>query len=133
MIVVVIIGILAAVSIPAYQDYIARSQISEAVVLLDGAKTAVEENVSQTGAFPANTAAMTALGVTATGKYVTTITVDGTPVGNSGTLKATMKAASVSKNIQSGTLTMSRNTSGKWTCAAGTGGVASKYLPAACR
>ena len=132
MIVVAIIGILAAVAIPAYQDYIARSQVSEAVVLLDGAKTAVEENVSQTGAFPADTAAMTALGVTYTGKYVSSIEVDVTN-GNAGTLKATMKSVGTSKNIQGGTLTMVRNTSGAWTCEAGTGGLAPKYLPASCR
>ncbi|CAK0766495.1 Fimbrial protein EcpC [Gammaproteobacteria bacterium] len=132
MIVVAIIGILAAVAIPAYQDYIARSQVSEAVVLLDGAKTAVEENVSQTGAFPVDTAAMTALGVVAAGKYVSTITVTAHAT-NTGTLTATMKSASVSKNIQGGLLTMARNSSGTWTCAAGTGGMASKYLPASCR
>jgi type IV pilus assembly protein PilA len=134
MIVVAIIGILAAVAIPAYQDYIARSQVSEAVVLLDGAKTAVEENVSQTGAFPANTATMTALGVVSSGKYVSAVTVTAAAT-NTGTLTATMKSAAVSSNIQAKTMQMARDTNGTWTCSAGTAGtaMASKYLPASCR
>ena len=44
MIVVAIIGILAAVALPAYQDYIVRSRVSEAVVALDGLKVIVNEN-----------------------------------------------------------------------------------------
>lgn len=45
MIVVAIIGILAAIAIPAYQDYIARAQASEAFVLVDGLKTEVSDNL----------------------------------------------------------------------------------------
>ncbi|WP_417520829.1 pilin [Marinobacter sp.] len=45
MIVVAIIGVLAAISIPQYQNYIARSQFSEAHVLLGGAKTTVQEKI----------------------------------------------------------------------------------------
>jgi len=133
MIVVAIIGILAAIAIPAYQDYIARSQVSEAVTLLDGAKTATEEQVAQTGTFPANTAALTALGVVATGKYVSTVTVTTAGTDGSGTLTAQMKAQSVSNGIKSGKVTMARTATGSWTCAAGTGGLAAKYLPQACR
>ena len=51
MIVVAIIGILAAVAIPQYQNYIARTQFSEAHSLLSGARVAVQERVSQGGAF----------------------------------------------------------------------------------
>src|SRR3972149_5438463 len=53
MIVVAIIGILAAVAIPAYQDYIARSQVSEAVSLLGAAKTPIAEYISDKGVMPA--------------------------------------------------------------------------------
>src|SRR6195256_6365471 len=49
MIVVAIIGILAAIALPAYQDYIARAQMSEAFSLLDGMKTPVAEACQQRG------------------------------------------------------------------------------------
>ena len=44
MIVVAIIGILAAIALPAYQDYVVRSRVSELLVMGDGAKTTVAEN-----------------------------------------------------------------------------------------
>ena len=53
MIVVAIIAILAAIAIPAYQDYIARSQVAEAVSLLGAAKTPVAEYLADRGALPA--------------------------------------------------------------------------------
>jgi type IV pilus assembly protein PilA len=130
MIVVAIIGILAAVAIPAYQDYIARAQVAEAVNLLDGCKTAVEEKVSQDGAFPADTAALTNLGIVDSGKYTSSVTVS-TASANTGTLTATMLSSGTSKNIQGKTLTMARDANGAWTCAKDT--IENKYLPAACR
>jgi type IV pilus assembly protein PilA len=54
MIVVAIIGILAAVAIPQYQNYVARAQVSEGLVLASGAKTAVAEYAMVKGDFPAN-------------------------------------------------------------------------------
>ena len=54
MIVVAIIGILAAIAIPQYQNYVARAQVSEALVLASGAKTAVAEYSSLKGEFPAS-------------------------------------------------------------------------------
>ncbi len=57
MIVVAIIGILAAIAIPAYQDYTARAQLSEAMTLASGLKTKVSDIFSQDGSCPANTAA----------------------------------------------------------------------------
>ena len=54
MIVVAIIAILAAIAIPAYQDYVIRSQVSEGMSLLDGSKTAVAEFYSNRGHFPTN-------------------------------------------------------------------------------
>ena len=130
MIVVAIIGILAAIAIPAYQDYIARSQVSEAVTLLDGAKTATEENVSQTGTFPTD-AAFNALGVVTSGKYVSDVAVTTAGADGSGTLTSTIKSTGVSNGIKGKTLTMARTSAGAWTCAVGTLG--SKYVPQACR
>ncbi len=130
MIVVAIIGILAAIAIPAYQDYIARSQVSEAVVLLDGGKTATEEYVSQQGAFPSD-AEFNALGVVTGGKYVSDVAVTTAGTDGAGVLTATMKSTGVSNDIKGKTITMSRTNTGGWTCAVGT--ITSKYVPQACR
>jgi type IV pilus assembly protein PilA len=74
MIVVAIIGILAAIAIPAYQNYTVRAQITEGLNLADGWKTAVSEYFANTGTFP-TTAQMTAAGQLATtGKYVSSVT-----------------------------------------------------------
>src|SRR6476619_1243145 len=77
MIVVAIIGILAAVAIPAYQDYIARSQVSEAVSLTAGGKTPLAEYYNDKGIWPA--AASDVMGNLA-GKYVSIITLMGSAV-----------------------------------------------------
>ena len=76
MIVVAIIGILAAIAIPAYQDYTIRAQVTEGLNLADAVKVAVADYYTQNGAFPAAglaTAAPAGLGFTAasTGKYST--------------------------------------------------------------
>lgn len=72
MIVVAIIGILAAIAIPAYQNYIARAQFSEANVLLDGTKSAVQEKVDQGTSYKASVPGTSnPLGVGLTGKYGT--------------------------------------------------------------
>ena len=73
MIVVAIIGILAAVAIPAYQDYTIRAQASEGPALTSGLKTSIAEFYSDRGAWPADNAA---LGLTNTiqGSYVSSVT-----------------------------------------------------------
>src|SRR6185295_7014558 len=78
MIVVAIIAILAAIALPAYQDYVIRSQVSEGSVLSDGAKTAVAEFYSNTGHAPANNAsAGLAKNVSIIGKFVSQLDVVG--------------------------------------------------------
>ena len=57
MIVVAIVGILAAIALPAYQDYVVRSKMSEAVAALAACKTSISEYASTKGSFPADTAA----------------------------------------------------------------------------
>ena len=83
MIVVAIIGILAAIAIPAYQNYTIRAQVTEGLNLADGWKTAVSEFYAQNGSFPASTtttpgsASTTVMYVTGatTGKYVSAVSM----------------------------------------------------------
>jgi type IV pilus assembly protein PilA len=129
MIVVAIIGILAAVAIPAYQDYIARSQMSEAVSLLGSAKTATAEYMSDKGAAPAS---VTEVVGNTSGKYVSGISITGTSTSTGITFAATMKASQVNSAITSKTVFVLTADSGKtWACTKGS--VDAKYLPGACR
>jgi type IV pilus assembly protein PilA len=77
MIVVAIIGILAAIAIPAYQDYTIRTQVTEGLTLAAQAKTAVSESFSNTGVAPANrtAAGMSPNATDTTGNYVSSMLV----------------------------------------------------------
>jgi type IV pilus assembly protein PilA len=88
MIVVAIIGILAAIAIPAYQNYLIRSQVTEGLSLADGWKTSIGEYYAQNGAFPtcASTANPPAAGCVAvtgatTGKYVASVAINAAKAG----------------------------------------------------
>ena len=130
MIVVAIIGILAAIAIPQYQDFIARSQVTEAVNLLGGAKTAIEESVSQDGIFPLAEASLAALGIKVSSKYVKGIV--GTVAGTEGTITATFNLNGVSTGIKSDTISMIRdNVTGDWSCKVVS--LEPKYAPKVCR
>jgi type IV pilus assembly protein PilA len=74
MIVVAIIGILAAIAIPAYQDYTVRSQVTEGMNLASPVETGIAEYFANTGSFPS---AMSSVGIASdpTGKYVTDVTI----------------------------------------------------------
>ena len=74
MIVVAIIGILAAVAIPAYTDYMKRGKVSEAVQLTGGLKTGTEEYVASKGAYPTT---LTLLTNKTAGKYTTGLVISG--------------------------------------------------------
>ena len=80
MIVIAIIGILAAIAIPAYQNYVIRSQVTEGLSLADSWKTAVGEFFAQYGSFPSgysSTGSSTQIAMqnVSSGKYVSSITV----------------------------------------------------------
>ena len=138
MIVIAIIGILAAIAIPAYQDYTIRSKVSEGLNLAGAAKLAVAETYDSKGGFPIS------------GNISYGLPTAGSIAGN--------YVASVSANAGDGVITITYNTNvggnpsadGKniiltpdttsigamgWTCSGGTGAtqMPNKYLPATCR
>ena len=130
MIVVAIIGILAAIAIPAYSDYTIRAQVSEGITLAGGAKAAVSEFVMDTGRFPSdNATAGIALPASINGKYTTSVTNAG------GLLTIAYGGTDGHPNISTKTLNLSARTSTGsvvWACPT-SGSVQPKYRPATCR
>jgi type IV pilus assembly protein PilA len=129
MIVVAIIAILASIAIPAYQDYLIRAQVSEGLILADGAKAAVWDYTSNTGKFPpSNLSAGLAKNVSITGNYVSSVDVTG------GVIKVIFEGPKANTLINGGQyLQLSPTThagSITWNCS---GTVNGKYLPSSCR
>ncbi|HEZ6285602.1 TPA: pilin [Neisseria meningitidis] len=114
MIVIAIVGILAAVALPAYQDYTARAQVSEAILLAEGQKSAVTEYYLNHGKWPGgNSDAGVASSSTIKGKYVQKVEV------NNGVITAEMKSSGVNKEIQGKKLSLwakRQDGSVKWFC-----------------
>jgi type IV pilus assembly protein PilA len=128
MIVVAIIGILAAIAIPAYQDYAKRSHVSEGLSLAAAAKTAVSEYWATNGDFPTdNTAVGLPTAASISGNAVTSVDIA------SGKITITYN----SKVASGATLELSPVTANgllQWKCKKGsTNPVADKYLPSTCR
>jgi type IV pilus assembly protein PilA len=133
MIVVAIIAILAAIAISQYQDYVAKAQFSEAPSIVDGLKTKIVENFSQTATCPSN---LTTPGFPApasyAGKYVKQLDL-GT-AGGACTITATFKpSGSAAKGIFDQTVVFTGTDVGgtfAWTCSST---IDNKYKPKACQ
>lgn len=151
MIVVAIIGILAAVALPAYQDYTVRARVTEGLNLASSAKTAVAENAAQGAGFasgwtvPAATTNVSAVGIDATNGTITvtyTAAVGGTagqtvtlvPTSGNSALVGTATGATAPTTTTAGTggtSTVPAGGSITWTCTLGT--LPAKFVPANCR
>jgi type IV pilus assembly protein PilA len=130
MIVVAIIGILAAIALPAYQDYTIRSKVSEGLVLASEAKTAVSETAASLAGLGAVTQANTGF-VSTTTQYVASIAI-----ANGGVITVTMggTAGTGAATEPVMTLTPAQGAAGEaitWTCARTAG--LDKHVPANCR
>ena len=124
MIVVAIIGILAAVALPAYQDYTVRAKVTEVILAASAAKTGVAEAAATYGAMP-ETASFTP--VSQVSKYVASVGWNGTLV--------TATATAAEPKISGATITMTPTLDAStsvltWVCG---GTIDSKYRPASCK
>ncbi len=148
MIVVAIIGILAAVAIPQYQNYTARAQLAEPVSNIGPAKAYVEERISLNGAFPDSIEAA-ALGISTAG-IIDSAKTQRTGEANStaGIVQMVLKsdtlvdddndpntpdvvssAANMNADLKGALINFSRNAAGSWTC---TSTAPEKFLPSNC-
>lgn len=131
MIVVAIIAILAAIAIPAYQDYVIRAQVTEGMSLGSGAKAAVWDFVANTGRFPtSNESAGLAKNTSISGSYVSSVNMA------SGKITVLFQSAQANAAINDASkyLVLSPITHGgsiTWSCTPST--LSGKYLPSSCR
>ncbi|MBH5934928.1 pilin [Neisseria meningitidis] len=148
MIVIAIVGILAAVALPAYQDYTARAQVSEAILLAEGQKSAVTEYYLNHGIWPGDNsdAGVASTATDIKGKYVKEVEV------KNGVVTATMLSSGVNNEIKGKKLSLwakRQDGSVKWFCGqpvtraatndddvtadSANGKIDTKHLPSTCR
>ena len=129
LIVVAIIGVLAAIAIPAYQAYVVRAQIAEGLNLTGVFKQAIAEYHNDTGGYPADNAeAGLRDPATYVGNYVASISIDGAQVailfGNDAHAVLHGEAVLLVARAENGSV--------RWRCSGG-GRISEKFLPQACR
>jgi type IV pilus assembly protein PilA len=132
MIVIAIIGILAAIAIPAYQDYIAKSQVAEVFSLTDGMKTNIATVYGDKGYCPVNGSFGIPAAISISGKYVASVTLS----GGAGPclMTAAMQASGVNSNVASKTVLITAIDNGgsmSWDCSSAN--MKQKYLPSNCK
>lgn len=147
MIVIAIVGILAAIALPAYQDYIVRSKLSEPMAALAEAKTTIAEYVAATGQYPSNA---TSFGINTADRTASEVIEDlsvatpttGDPVRIVANINTCVwDGSDCSSNTTTASFHLSGSTNSDnsmaWTCLPGDDGgnneVPLKYLPATCR
>ena len=131
MIVVAILGILAAIAIPAYQDYTTRARVSEGLQMAAAAKTAVAEFEQANGAYPTSNAAA-GLPAAITTKYVSDIQVAGDGTGTLTIAYTALSGVTAGNTITLVPTAVAAIAGGiDWTCTGGS--VTSRFSPANCR
>jgi len=135
MVVVAIAGVLAAISLPVFQGYVARAEVSEAIDLLWSAKVPFSEHYQTSGAWPA--AATEVMGTTS-GKYTASVDIYGAPSdppNGEVTLMAQMQSFGIAPGVRGGTVLLTTADGGAtWNCRpGGPHPLAAEYLPGACR
>jgi type IV pilus assembly protein PilA len=127
MIVVAIIGILAAIALPAYQDYITRSKMSEVLVMSEPAKLAVSETASSLGGLVNVTSANSGYAFPGATDYVSGVTI----TDATGVVTVTSTVPNATGDV---TLTPTdANSNGQLTWVCASADIDAKYLPANCR
>jgi type IV pilus assembly protein PilA len=130
MIVVAIIGILAAVALPAYQDYTTRAKISELMLMASPAKLAVAETTSSTGALASVTAANSGYIFPGATKYVSSVSITDT----TGLITVTSNIPNVAGVVVFKPTAVAGTGQLTWSCKAADGTtITPKFLPSECR
>ena len=131
MIVIAIIGVLAAIALPMYQDYITKSQVTRVYAELKNAQRLADVELFE-GRTPSLTAGQDGfIGVTATSSDLATLASTLNATG-AGALTMTFDRSSNS-GLKGSTLTLTRTADGAWTCSGKkTDGFKDKYIPTGC-
>jgi type IV pilus assembly protein PilA len=129
MIVVAIIAILSAIAVPAYRDYLVRTQASEGFVIASGAKAAIWDFLTDKGGYPgSNASAGLPPAESMAGKYVSSVKIEA-----SGVITVKYAMAETNDNLRASTLQLSPVNNGgsiSWAC---NGTIDRQFLPTACR